>query len=68
MEDGDLNQAQVEPSLQFNIRPLEELKKITIFDLDDMKCMPVVFTMGYRYLPSTAQLTVNRTQPVLQEP
>ena len=27
MEDGDLNRAQVGPSLQFNIRPLEKLKR-----------------------------------------
>jgi hypothetical protein len=40
MEDGDLNHAQLGPSLQFNIRPFASLKKITIFDLDDMKCMP----------------------------
>ena len=36
MEDGDLNHAQVGPSLRFNIRPFEKLKQITIFDLDDM--------------------------------
>ena len=35
MEDGDLNRAQVGPSLQFNIRPLEKLKRITILDMDD---------------------------------
>jgi hypothetical protein len=46
MEDGDLNRAQVGPSLQFNIRPLEKLKRITILDMDDMKPMPVVFTTG----------------------
>ena len=44
-EDGDLNRAQVGPSLQFNTRPLEKLKRITIFDMDDMKPMPVVFTI-----------------------
>jgi hypothetical protein len=55
MEDGDLNHAQIGPSLQFNTRPLESLKRTTIFDMDDIKCMPVVFTIGYRYLPSTTQ-------------
>jgi hypothetical protein len=65
MEDGDLNHAQIGPSLQFNFRPLERLKKIAIFDLDDIKCMPVVFTIGYRYLPSTVQPAINRMQPVL---
>jgi hypothetical protein len=66
MEDGDLNHAQVGPSLQFNFRPFEKLKKITIFDLDDIKCMPVVFTVGYRYLPSTVQPAINRLQPIVQ--
>jgi hypothetical protein len=65
MENGDLNHAQIGPSLQFNIRPLEKLKKITIFDLDDIKCMPVVLTIGYRYLPSTVQPAINRMQPVI---
>jgi hypothetical protein len=65
MENGDLNHAQIGPSLQFNTRPLESLKRITIFDMDDMKCMPVVFTIGYRYLPSTTQPSVNRLQPIV---
>jgi hypothetical protein len=65
MENGDLNHAQIGPSLQFNTRPLERLKRITIFDMDDMKCMPVVFTIGYRYLPSTTQPAINRLQPIV---
>jgi hypothetical protein len=65
MEDGDLDHAQIGPSLQFNMRPLEKLKTITIFDLDDIKCMPVVFTIGYRYLPSSAQADINRFQPIV---
>lgn len=60
MEDGDLNHAQIGPSLQFNTRSLESLKRITIFEMDDIKCMPVVFTIGYRYLPSTTQPAINR--------
>lgn len=66
VEDGDLNHAQIGPSLQFNIRPLEKLKKITVFDSDDIKCMPVVFTVGYRYIPSTVQPSINRFQPIMQ--
>jgi hypothetical protein len=65
MEDGDLNHAQIGPSLQFNLKPLEELKKITIFDLDDMKCMPLVFMVGYRYLPSSVQPATNRLQLIV---
>jgi hypothetical protein len=65
MEDGDLNHAQVGPSVQFNLRPFEKLKRITIFDMDDMKCMPVVFTIGYRYLPSSVQPAIQRLQPIV---
>jgi hypothetical protein len=39
MEDGDLNHAQVGLSLEFNIRPLEKLKRITIFNMDNMKAL-----------------------------
>jgi hypothetical protein len=66
MEDGDLDHAQIGPSLQFNLRPFEKLKEITVFDLDDMKRMPVVFTTGYRYLPSRVQPTVNRFQSIIE--
>jgi hypothetical protein len=65
MEDGELNRAQIGPSLQLNIRPLEKLKRITIFDMDDMKPMPVVFTIGYRYLPSSVQPAIHRLQPIV---
>ena len=65
MEDGDLNHAQIGPSLQFNLKPFEALKRITVFDLDDMKCMPVVFVIGYRYVPSTLQPGINRLQPIV---
>jgi len=66
MEDGELDHAQIGPSLQFNLRPFEKLKEITVFDLDDMKRMPVVFTIGYRYLPSSVQPTVNRFQSIIE--
>lgn len=65
MEDGDLNHAQVGPTLQFNLQPFEGLKDVTTFDLDDVKRMPVVFEIGYRYLPSTLQPAINRLQPIV---
>jgi hypothetical protein len=66
IEDGDLTHAQLGPSLQLNLRPWEKLKKITIFDLDDMKCMPVEFVIGYRYLPSSDHPPTNRIQPIVR--
>jgi hypothetical protein len=65
LEDGNLDHAQVGPSLQFNLRPFEMLKKITVFDLDATKCMPIVFTIGYRYLPSSEQPAIQRLQPII---
>ncbi len=64
LEDSDLNHGQIGPSLQFNRRPLEKLKRVTSFDLDDIKCMPVVFSVGYRYLPSSVLPTIQRLQPI----
>ena len=52
IEDGEFYRATLGPSLEFNLKPLEKLKEITIFDLDDVKCMPVMLSIGYRYLPS----------------
>jgi len=65
MEDGDLDQAQIGPSLQFNTPPLEKLKRITIFEMDDVTPMPVVFMIGYRYLPSSVRPATQRLQPIV---
>jgi len=65
MEDGDLDQAQIGPSLQFNTPPLEKLKRITIFEMDDVTPMPVVFMIGYRYLPSSVRPAIQRLQPIV---
>lgn len=62
---GDgLNRAQLGPSMEFNLRPFKKLKDLTIFDLDDMKCMPVVLSIGYRYLPSSVGPPIQRVEPV----
>jgi hypothetical protein len=49
----------------FNLKPFEKLKQVTVFDLDDIKCMPMVLTVGYRYLPSSAQPAIQRFQPIV---
>src|ERR1700737_2666861 len=64
-EDGDLNRAQGGPSLQFNTPPLEKHNGNPLFDMDDMKPMPVVFTIGYRYLPSSVQPAIHRLQQIV---
>src|SRR5271169_1128888 len=50
-EGGDPTQAEIGPSLDFYLQPLARLQNVTEFDLDDSKSRPLVFTLGYRYLP-----------------
>jgi hypothetical protein len=65
IEDGDFYRATLGPSLEFNYKPLKKLKDIIIFDLDDMKCQPVMLSLGYRYLPSGTGPPTNRFEPIL---
>ena len=65
IEEGDFYRATLGPSIEFNFRPLKKLKDITIFDVDDMKCMPVMLSIGYRYLPSGTGPFTNRFEPIL---
>lgn len=71
IEDGDSYRATLGPSLEFNFKPLKKLKDIAIFDLDDMKVMPVMLSIGYRYLPSGSVAgaalgpPTNRFEPIL---
>ena len=51
VENGDFTRAELGPSVQFNLPSFEKLRNITVFDMDDMKPMPAVFSIGYRYLP-----------------
>jgi Protein of unknown function (DUF2490) len=57
---GDPTQAEVGPSMEFYLKPLIKLKTITLFDLDDAKSRPLVFTAGYRYLSSPTSAPTNR--------
>lgn len=53
---GDPTQATLGPSVQFFLKPLVRLKKVTTFDLDDAKKRPLEFEIGYRFIlaPNTA--------------
>jgi Protein of unknown function (DUF2490) len=59
-EGGDPTQAEIGPSLQFYLKPWIKLKNATIFDLNEASKRPLVFAVGYRYLPSPYTATVNR--------
>src|ERR1700676_4051500 len=50
-EAGDPTQAELGPSLDFYLKPLLRLKDVTAFDLADSKSRPLVFSLGYHYLP-----------------
>ncbi len=68
-EGGDPVQAEIGPSLDFCLKPLVRLEKATQFDLDDSKGRPVVFSVGYRFLPNAnnvpeTQLIWKRSSPL----
>jgi hypothetical protein len=63
-EGGDPTQAEIGPSIDFYLKPLLKLKKITTFDRDDSKSRPLVLSIGYRYLPSPNSPPENRMEPV----
>jgi len=57
---GDSTQASIGPSLEFYLKPLIRLKKVTAFDLDDAKTRPLVLSAGYRYLAAPGSPSTNR--------
>jgi hypothetical protein len=63
-EGSEPTQAEIGPSIEFYLKPLLRLKKITRFDLDDSKSRPLVLAIGYRYLPSPNEPAENRVEPV----
>ena len=65
-EGGDPTQAEIGPSLDFYLKPLRILTAATEFDLDDSKSRPLVFSIGYRYLPQANHgPETNRLVPVV---
>lgn len=62
---GASDQFSIGPSVQFYLKPLIKLKRITAFDLDDAKSRPLVLENGYRYLTAPAEPSTQRMQPML---
>ncbi len=54
-EGGDPTQAEIGPSFDFYLKPLIRLQDVTEFDLDDAKARPLLFSIGYRYMPRQAR-------------
>ena len=59
-EGGDPEQFTLGPSLEFYLKPLIRLKRVTFFDLDDAKSRPVVLESGYRIITAPNTAVVNR--------
>ena len=62
-EGGAPTTAEIGPSLDFHIKSLEKLSEIAAFDLDESKSQLLLFSVGYRYLPTPGQPPTNRLEP-----
>jgi hypothetical protein len=63
-DEGVPLQATLGPSLQFYLKPLLGLKKVTAFDLDDAKRRPLVVEAGYRVITTPNEPIENRFMPI----
>jgi hypothetical protein len=59
-EAGESVQSQIGPSIQFYLKPLLKLRKVTAFDLDDAKARILVVESGYSYLSAPNAPSDNR--------
>jgi hypothetical protein len=62
-EGGAQNTAEIGPSLDFHVKSLQKLREITAFDLDKSKSRLLLFSIGYRYLPTPNEPPTNRLEP-----
>lgn len=62
-EDGDPVSAEIGPSIDLYLKPWVKLQGATAFDLDDSKARPILFSIGYRYLPFPGMPPKNRLEP-----
>lgn len=65
IEGGDPPTAELGPSIDWYLKPWLKLKDVTAFDLADSKGRPLVFSIGYRYLPTPGEPPTNRVEPIL---
>ena len=54
-------ETEVLPELDFYLKPLVRLKRVTVFDLNEAKKRPLVVSAGYRYLVTPGSPATNRT-------
>lgn len=63
-EGGDPTQVEIGPSVDLYLKPWIRLHDATISDLDEAKKRALIFSAGYRYLPSPDAPTTNRMELV----
>jgi hypothetical protein len=61
---GDPTQFTIGPSIQYYLKPLLRLTKITSFDLDDSKSRALVLETGYRYITAPGAPPENRMETI----
>jgi len=61
-EGGNPVSAEIGPSLDVYMRPWLKLRDVTVFDLDDAKKRPLVFSAGYRVIPAPNKPIENRLE------
>ena len=61
---GDPDQFSIGPSIQFYLKPMLKLTRITSFDLDDSKARPLVLETGYRYITTPNAPPENRMETI----
>jgi len=62
-EGGAPTTAEIGPSLDFHLMSMQPLSEITAFDLDKAKSHVLLFSVGYRYLPTPGEPPTNRMEP-----
>jgi hypothetical protein len=63
-DEGVPIQSTLGPSLQFYLKPLLSLQKVTAFDMDDAKKRPLVVEAGYRVITAPNEPIENRFMPI----
>ena len=62
-EGGDPTTAEIGPSLQLYLQKLSKLYDIVVYDLDQSKSQLLLFSIGYRILPTPNEAPTNRLEP-----
>ena len=65
VEGGDPTTAEIGPTLDFYLKPSARLQQAAASNLDESKKRPIIFSIGYRYLPYPNAPPTNRLEPLV---